>query len=149
MNDEQLLTFLGSAVFETHGEFFKELIDNGYDITHYYDGGSRWGDVSKILAMVSYIRGVRSYADYLAFYEAVKQPDDGGALSSVGYARVTGVKREIKTQTERTRRYRQRQADELRALRESTALKWIDENTEKALLYIRRINKTKKSIDKL
>lgn len=149
MNDTQLKAFLGYAVYDSHGEYFKELINNGYDITYYYDGSNRWGNVSKVLAIVSYIRGVRSYADYLVFYEEVKQVNDGGALTPQGYARITGIKKKVQTQTQRTRNYRRRQADELRALRESTALQWIDQNPEKALLYIRRINKLKKSIDKI
>lgn len=136
MNTTQLQTLLGTAVYESHGVYFKELINAGYDITTYYDGGRRWGDVSRVLTMVSYVRGLRSYAEYLKFYESIKQPNDGGVVTPRVYAKLTGITQIAKTQTVRTRNYRQRQSQELADLRESTALKWIDEHVEETKLYL-------------
>lgn len=136
MDTKQLQAFLGSAIYGSHGQYFKELITHDYDITKYYDGGHGWGDVSRVLVIVSYIRGLRSYDEYLKFYEGVKQDDDGGAVTPRVYAKLTGIKRTPQTQTDRTREYRRRIMQELKDLRESTALAWIDDNLEQAQAYI-------------
>ena len=133
MNNHELEQQLGSAIYESHGPYFKELLEAGYNINDFYDGGYGWGNVSKVLAMVSYIRGVRSYVEYVSFYEMVKQPGDGGALTPRAYARLTGIKAKPVTQTDRTRSYRQRRAKELIDLRELTAVQWIEEHPEQAI----------------
>lgn len=139
MNDSDLLKQLGSAVYESHGEYFKELLLHGYNIDTYYNGAKGWGDVSRVLAIVSYIRGVRSYAAYLEFYNMVSKPEDGGAVSPRVYARLTGIKAKANNQTIRTRVYRQRQKEELVKLRELVALAWIDSNIQQAKDYIDQI----------
>lgn len=139
MTTENLETQLGSAVYDSHGQYFMELLVAGYDVDLYYDGGNGWGDVSKILAMVSVVRGATSYEDYEKFYNMVKRDYDGGLLSRRSFARLTGIKARPANQTARTRVYRQRQAQELQALRKATALKWIDENTDEAREYIDKI----------
>lgn len=135
MNND-LRNQLGSEVFESHGDLCQELIDAGYALDNYYDGGNKWGDLSKVFVMIAHIRGAKSYNDYLAMFEGLKRAPEDRTVTIQQYARLTGVKSTTATTTQsaRTKRYRQNQSAELAELR---ALRWIDDNTIDAIQYIR------------
>lgn len=130
-----LITKLGSALYETHGALCEELINAGYNLDTYYDGYNKWGDFDRVLVMVAHIRGALSYEGYLKTFDVIKKEHDH-VVSRPLYARLTGIKSKTPTltQTERTRRYRQNQNAELQELR---ALRWIDDNTKLAIDYIK------------
>lgn len=126
-----LKTKLGTAMFETHGQLCQELINAGYDLDNYYDGGKAWGDFSRVLVMVAVSRGAGSYDDYLDMFDGLKQADEI-PVSRQLFARLTGIR--TNSQTQRTRKYRQNLNAELAELR---ALRWIDDNPVDAISYIR------------
>lgn len=133
--NKELLTKLGSAMYETHGALCQELIDAGYDLDNYYNGADRWGDFNRVIVKVAQARGAGSYDEYLRLFETIKQEGDQ-VVSKQLFARLTGIytPRTNTTQTDRTRRYRANQSSELAELR---ALRWIDDNTVDAIAYIR------------
>lgn len=130
-----LITKLGTALYETHGQLCEELISADYDLDNYYDGGKHWGNFDKVLVMVAVVRGATSYYEYEVVFNKLKQEGDS-MVSHKLFARLTGIKTKTptQTQTERTRRYRQNQTAELAELR---ALRWIDDNPVDAIAYIR------------
>lgn len=132
-----LVETLGTALFETHGKLCQELIDAGYDLDSFYNGADRWGDFRKVLIQVAIIRGATSYDEYREIFETIKQEDDQLASKQL-FSRQTGIytPRVDTTQTDRTRKYRQRQREELLRLRELTAKTWIDEHLDEAKQYI-------------
>lgn len=129
-----LATKLGSALYETHGALCEELVRAGYDLDNYYDGSNKWGDFDRVVAMVSYVRGAKSYDEYLMHFETIKTETgsvDDQVISRQLFSRLTGIK--SNTQTRRTYDYRRRQSAELQELR---AKRWIDEHLEEAKAYI-------------
>lgn len=128
-----LITKLGTALFATHGKLCQELIDAGYDLDNYYNGSDEWGNFDRVLVMVAQVRGASSYYEYEVAFNKLKQEGDN-LVSKKLYSRLTGVKALPRTQTERTRHYRQNQSAELGELR---ALRWIDEHTKDAIAYIK------------
>lgn len=143
MNND-IQTTIGTAFYDFFGPYCQELVDAGYDLDDYYSAGDRWGDFSRVLVKVAQLRGALSYDDYVAFFEQVK-PADHKVASKQLFARITGIytPRVNNTQTDRTRTYRQRQAQELRDLRELNALKWIEDNPKQAQEFINKITSVK------
>ena len=137
MTKEEMTIKLGTHLFETYGEFCLDLVNAGYDLDLYYDGGLGWGNFTKVLVMVSVLQGATSYDEYLSWFERVKQPNDRVASKQL-FARLTKIytPRTNTTQTDRTRTYRRKTLAELQSLREATALKWIDDNIDLATDYI-------------
>ncbi len=130
-----LVTKLGTALYETHGQLCQELINAGYDLDNYYDGSKHWGEFDRVICMVAFVRGAKTYQEYLELFGSLKVlGSDDQMVSQKLFARLTGIKTPARTQTERTRNYRANQSAELQELR---ALLWINDNPVAAIEYIR------------
>ena len=125
----ELERVIGSAWADTaYGVLCEEAVGAGYDLSYLYDGGSaRWGgNFSKVAAVVAVARGAKSYKEYVTMLDDIKPSMllDSAVIEPVSktlFARLTGIKAPNETQTERTRRYRQRQRAELLRLRNNPA----------------------------
>ena len=130
-----LKTYLGEALFQTHGDLCQSLINNDYNIEDFYTGGNDWGDFSRVYIQLAIDAGVTTYEGFLVWFGENKQDNDLAPTRQL-WTRQTGIKKS--TQNIRTYKYRVKQRQELNDLREAVALKWIDENREQAINYLKK-----------
>lgn len=144
MEHNHLIEKLGTYIYDTYGDYFRELIAADLNVGDYYDEERRWGDVSRVLAQIAVLRGASSYKEYLLAFENLKREEHDSVLTPVSFARLTGIKKKSLTQNARTKAYRLRLRKERDELRELVALNWIDNNLNDAKKYIDNSLKAKK-----
>jgi len=110
------IDILGTAFFDDYGAYCDEIIARGYELSIYYDTKNAWGNFDRVLALVAFIRGAKSYDEYITIFNSIRQARDH-AVSNQLFSLLTGIQSKSKTQTQRTREYRQRLTDELIELR--------------------------------
>lgn len=138
---------IGSAFYDQYIDLCKEAVAGGYDIGDLYKGADQnhYHDFSRVLLAVAIARGAKSYDEYAAIYEEIKQDDDTDTelVSEALFARFSGISKiqtaEQLRETElKNREYRRKYYSERsKKLKEVRLMIRIDENIDFVIDYIK------------